>query len=234
MQPSTLINRTHCINSEYFQKIDTEEKAYWLGFLWADGNIVKTNPRSSGPNRLRLAQKWEEKHHIEKFNQAISSNYPIYLIQHENNHTVAQLDINCRPMCESLQKLGYSVKTKRTHIPCIKKSLLHHFIRGYFDGDGCLSLYVQHIDKWAVCKQEWSITGNKELMNEIKSVLTLNADVTPSVKMKLYKNSPESASIRYSKKTDIQKLYDYLYENATVYLESKHQKFVDFFSRYTS
>lgn len=234
MQSLTMINRTHTVNANYFQNIDCPEKAYWLGFLWADGNIQKTSPRSSGPNRLRIAQKWSEKHHLEKFKTAICADYPIKPISHPGNHTVAQLDINCRPICSDLQKLGYDVKTKRIHVPNIRPELISHFIRGYFDGDGSLSLYTQNIKQWTVYKQEWSITGEKHLITEIKTVLTKNAGVTADVKLKSYKKSPTVASVRYGKKSDIANLYAYLYKDATVYLESKHQKFVDFFSRYAS
>lgn len=234
MQSLTMINRKHNLNTDYFNNINSQEKAYWLGFLWADGNISKTSSRSSGPNRLRISQKWSERQHLEQFKTAIGADYEIKPIYHDSGHTVAQLDINCRPLCESLQNLGYDVKTKRTHIPDIPDELLPHFIRGYFDGDGGLSLYTQTIKRWTVLKQEWSITGEQHLMDEIKTVLTRDASVTPTVKTKSYKKSTKTTSIRYGKKSDIAKLYEYLYKNATVYLPSKHQKFVDFFSRYAS
>lgn len=231
MQSSTMINRTHNLDTDYFNNIDTQEKAYWLGFIWADGCISKTSPRCSGPNRLRIAQKWNERQHLELFNATIKADYQIKQIRHPNNKLVAQIDINCRPLCKSLQNLGYDVKTKRTNIPIIRNDLIPHFIRGYFDGDGSLSLYTQRIKKWTVLKQEWSITGNKVLMHEIKAILTKDADVTPTVQLKHYKRSPDTASIRYGKKSDIHALYKYLYTNATVYLPSKHEKFMEFFSR---
>lgn len=234
MQPSTMINRHHPIDYQYFQNIDTEQKAYWLGFLWADGCISKTGTRGSGPNRLRIAQKWSEKAHLDNLQKELNTDYSIKCVHHPDGHDVAQLDINCRPLCEALEKLGYGVKTKRIHIPTIPTDLVHHFLRGYFDGDGCLSLYTQQIKRWTVFKQEWSVTGQKVLMKEIQNVLTAQAGTTATVKLKTYARSPDVASLRYGKKADIAALYDYLYENASVYLDSKHQKFVDFFSRYAS
>lgn len=180
---------------------------------------------------MRLAQKWDVKYHLEKFLQAIDADYQIVPIMHENNKIVGQLDINCRPLCKALEGLGYDVKEKRIHVPAIKPEFLRHFIRGYFDGDGALSLYVQHDRKWLVNKQEWSITGNKFLMCEIKEILTKYAYVTPTVGMKYYKKSPTTASIRYGKKADIRLLYDYLYKDATIYLDTKYNKFIEFFSR---
>lgn len=234
MQSSTTINRKHTVNANYFKNINTQEQAYWLGFIWADGGISKTTTRASGPNRLRISQKWEEKHHLDAFQKTIQSDYEITPVTHKNGHVVGQLDINCRPLCEDLQHLGYDIKSKRIHIPTLQDDLIHHFVRGYFDGDGGLSLYTQQIKRWTVCKQEWSITGNKHFMQEMKILLTKYANVTATVEMKYYKKSPDTASVRYGKKDDIKKLYNYMYTDATVYLQSKHQKFEDFFSRYAS
>lgn len=231
MQPSTQINRTHALNDKYFDSIDTQEKAYWLGFIWADGSISQTSKRSSGPNRLRITQKWTERGHLETFRDTIGSDYELVRIPHAGNHDTAQLDINCRPLCAALQKLGYGPKTVRIHVPDLKPKLIPHFMRGYFDGDGGLSLYTQKVKKWTVLKQEWSITGNAILMAEMKSILTRDAGVTPDVKLKPYKRSPGTKSLRYGKKADIGLLYEYLYDNATVYLSAKHEKFVEFFSR---
>lgn len=234
MQSSTMINRKHSLDISYFDEINTPEKAYWLGFIWADGNITRTSKKSSGVNRLRLAQKWTEKQHLEKFKQAIHADYEIRPVYHANDKTVAQLDINCCPLCHTLSVLGFDIKPKRTSLPPMNQKFISHFIRGYFDGDGCLSLYVQRIKKWNVNKQEFSITGNKIFIAEIKKILTEDAHVTPDVTIKHYKKSPSSASVRYGKISDIAKLYEYLYRNADVYLETKHQKFVEFFSRYAS
>ncbi len=234
MQTSTQINRTHSINEHYFDKIDTQEKAYWLGFLWADGSISKTAKRASGPNRIRVTQKWDEREHLERFREAISADNEIVPVYHESGHTVAQLDINCRPLCEALQKLGYGPKSIRTHIPKIRKNLMNHFVRGYFDGDGCLSVYVQKTARSDIQRQEWSLTGDKKLMREFKDLLSHEAGTTPTVAMKGYKKSPKTSSLRYGKKADIKLLYDYLYKNASVYLDTKHEKFIQFFSRQAS
>lgn len=203
MQPSTKINRKNTVGDTYFDKIDTQEKAYWLGFLWADGSISKTAKRASGPNRLRITQKWSEKAHLEKFRDALSSDYEIDRAKSRSPYgdPPAQLDINCRPLCESLKRLGYGTKDVRIHIPKIPKNLMRHFIRGYFDGDGCLSVYTQQMRQYTILKQEWSITGKEPLLEEIKAVLSRDAGTTPTVSMKPYKRSPGTKSLRYGKKS---------------------------------
>ena len=42
----------YSLNDDYFSVIDNEHKAYWLGFLYADGSLSKTAPRCSGHNRI--------------------------------------------------------------------------------------------------------------------------------------------------------------------------------------
>lgn len=226
------INRKYTVNAQFFDKIDNEEKAYWLGFLWADGGLTKSATRCAGPNRLRLAQHKRDLCHIKAFAQALQTNYPIRKAPKD----IMQIDINSRPICKALINLGYGSKDERTNIPAIPNALIPHFIRGYFDGDGCLSIYQQHVKQYTINKQEWSLTGNEELLLNIKHVLEKQANVTPTVKMKHYKRTSKAVSLRYGKKTDIERLFKYLYIDcrATVYLQRKYQKFQDYFSRLTS
>lgn len=225
------INRKHSVNSQYFDNIDTEEKAYWLGFIWADGSIAKTAKRCSGPNRLSVSQKSKETAHVQRFADAIQADNEINFQEPMPNKKIAKLDINSRPLCIALEKLGYGIKSYRVHIPNIPTDLICHFIRGYFDGDGGLSLYDQKVKQWTVHRQEFSITGNPILMDEIQTVLNNTTSVSQNVKPKPYKRTKTVVSLRYGKKADIDTLFHYLYDDATIYLESKHQKFIDYHSR---
>ena len=150
MQSTTnTINRTHNLDEDYFSKIDNEEKAYWLGFLWADGSINKTAKRAAAANRLTLAQKHAEKSHLQKFLDALHADYSIKTRKSTN---ICAVDINSRQLCDDLMQLGYGTKENRTKIPKIPALLMPHFIRGYFDGDGCLSIYEQHVKQWTIHK----------------------------------------------------------------------------------
>ena len=224
---STTANRKHQLDETYFNDITTEEQAYWLGFLWADGSINKTAKRSAGANRLTLAQKPTEKTHLEKFRKALKTDYEI---KTRKSTGVCILDINSRPICEALIKLGYGKKENRTNIPIIRTDLIHHFIRGYFDGDGCLSIYDQQVKQWTIHRQEWSITGNPTFIGNVRHLLEHDVETTITVKDKPYKRTKKAITLRYGKQADIEKLYTYMYENATIFLESKHEKFMEYFS----
>lgn len=221
-------NRRHKLNIDYFETIDCEAKAYWLGFLWADGGMSKTTKSASGYNRLTIAQHEKEYDHIVKFQQAIECDYEI---KQQPKHIVA-LDINSTPFCQHLEALGYARKDKRTNIPPIPTYLIRHFIRGYFDGDGCLSVYIQHVQQYNIRKQEWSLTGNREFLINIAEILRLNVGVSNNVGIKEYKRTNKAITIRYGKAADVANLYHYMYDSATVYLESKHEKFMQFFENH--
>lgn len=230
MLPSHDINRRHSLNTHFFDTIRNEEQAYWLGFLWADGSWSKTAPRCSGPNRLNLSQKLSEINHLQLFLDTLEADYPI---RHLNNGygAAVTVNINSRPLCISLERLGFARKDQRIHIPPIPPSLLHHFVRGYFDGDGCLSVYTQTVGNAVINKQEWSLTGHPEFIANIRQLIEQNVDVSHRVKIKTYKRTDKAVTLRYGRKSDIVALHDYLYQDATVYLDSKYQQFVEFFNR---
>lgn len=230
MLPSYDINRRHSLNTHFFDTIHNEEQAYWLGFLWADGSWSKTAPRCSGPNRLTLAQKLSEINHLQLFLDTLEADYPIRRFT-GGYGTAVVAHINSRPLCISLERLGFARKDQRIHIPPIPPSLLHHSVRGYFDGDGCLSVYTQTVGNAIINKQEWSLTGHPEFIANIRQLIEQNVDVSHRVKIKTYKRTNKAVTLRYGRKSDIIALHDYLYQDTTVYLDSKYQQFVEFFNR---
>lgn len=225
-------NRIHNVDHDYFEKINTQEKAYWLGFLWADGTISKTAPRCSGKNRITLSQKADNVEHLKLFAHTIKAPANIqYYVGTYNGQPSARLSINSRKFCIHLERLDFDIKSRRIHVPKMPKSLYRHFIRGYFDGDGCLSVYVQKSQKTPVNRQEFSLTGNEILMLDIKQILNEQTSVSKKVCIKRYKHTDKAVSLRYGGKADIATLEYYLYNNATVYLKEKHNKFIEFNSR---
>lgn len=226
------INRRHSLNTHFFDTIHSEKQAYWLGFLWADGSWSKTAPRCSGPNRLNLSQKLSEVNHLQLFLDTLEADYPIRQLNNGyGSGSAMTVNINSRPLCISLERLGFARKDQRIHIPPIPPSLLHHFVRGYFDGDGCLSVYTQTVGNAVINKQEWSLTGHPEFIANIRQLIEQNVDVSHRVKIKTYKRTDKAVTLRYGRKSDIIALHDYLYQDATVYLDSKYQQFVEFFNR---
>ena len=136
-----LTNRRYNVNHKYFEVIDNEEKAYWLGFLFADGCVRK--PKSGSQLVLKLSIKDEE--HLNLFKKNIESEHNIFysVSQVMSKSNVLSISNNCvlrvssNEIVEGLIKQGcVPRKTFIIERPRINDNLIRHFIRGFYDGDG--------------------------------------------------------------------------------------------------
>jgi len=202
------INRRK-INSNAFDKIDNESKAYWLGFLVADGCVC------NGRITFRLAGK--DYAHLVKFRQFLKSTH---LIKREDNHGYPSVcfSVTNRHIANSIRKLG--IPKDKSHnlenFPDVPKHLRRHFLRGLFDGDGCFN--VMKIGNHRKLRFIFisTIKMAKSVQKELMEECLLN-------KTKLYipKHSLSSAYITYNGNKQLKRIYDYFYKDATVYLERK-------------
>lgn len=209
--------RTHKFNELYFENIDSEEKAYWLGFISADGCVYE----NSGSSRLQINLKGQDSCHLELFQQSIKSDYKIS-VKNIKTSTVAQLKINSKVMCDSLSRYGIVPrKSLIVKMPKLDNSLYRHFIRGYFDGDGCIT----ESERGNRYTQKVCIVGGSEMLNSIKDITGINFG--------LYKLKRESEiySLECSSSEAVTDFYIYLYTNATVFLNRKYEKFNFIMSR---
>ncbi len=118
----------YSVNEEFFNSW-TNQMAYILGFTYADGNIHRTS--------LSWDVQLKDKNILEKINKTLKSNYPISL----QRNTSFRLRINNQLLIISAIKLGlFPKKAIRNCLPQIPSSYLRHFIRGFIDGDGWLTL----------------------------------------------------------------------------------------------
>ena len=200
-------------NERFFQVIDTEEKAYWLGFLYADGCVTN--------KAVRLEISIKDRKHLEKFKD---------ILQYQNAHFYFRKDIesillhmNSSVMVQDLEKLG-CVK-KKTYIlqfpntEQVPLSLIHHFMRGYFDGDGCI--YV-HPKLYSI--STFSLVGTLDFLQRYQEVL--NQGICKTTTNKIYSlKSQNIGSISFGGSLQVKKIYDFLYHDATLYLERKKEKF---------
>lgn len=200
-------SRKYDFNLSFFQNIDTEEKAYWLGFIFADGSMHKDgNGMSIGLARV-------DKSHLEKLANIINFDGPILDI--ESNES-SYLALYSKEMFECLFNKGCFInKTDILRFPnkdIISDDLMSHFIRGYFDGDGCIT-----------SKPIFSISGNKEFLTELQIYLVnkLNLNFT-----KLYNHKKSKTySMLYGGILQCKKIRAYLYTNASQFLTRKKTKF---------
>ena len=212
--------RKYKVDSMFFNKIDNEEKAYILGFIMADGGIYYSSKNFS--RRLYFSINEKDIEILNKIKIAMKSDYPIKKINQINSFgfsKIVKLTINSTDIVHDLIKLKYTNnKTGNEFIPRIEKSLLRHFIRGFFDGDGTIFKSRGY--------NTVGFTSSLNMLNSINELFSkeLNLDVK-----KIYKESGDKKAYRlyYSQQEEVYKIYNYLYKDSTIYLERKKHKFND-------
>ena len=206
-------NHIYQCNYDYFENIDSDEKAYWLGFLAADG----CNYRRETNATILLNIHQKDLDHLIKFQASLNSNIPIKnLIQNDgfsNNTPMSRFAINSMKMSKDLEKLG--IVPRKSLIlkpPIIDEKYYLPFILGYFDGDGSICKLKQYNN------YEWSIQGTKEMLNWINSVLQLDC--------KLRQRNPNSnLNNYYISIGGTNKIYNILYKlynSCNIHLERKY------------
>ena len=129
--------RKHFINENYFETIETEKQAYILGFIYSDG-CVEEHPTTSA---LTFTQLEQDEDILYKIKEELGSDYPLLKsVQKINGEIKTKFYAYNRKLCEDLTKLGATPRKSLTlKFPFfLDERLLPHFIRGYFDGDGCV------------------------------------------------------------------------------------------------
>lgn len=184
----------------YFDIIDNPTKAYWLGFLYADGYVTTRN-------RWGVELSIDDYNHIKKLVDELKYNGNIR-IRKRNNITSCSIQINNSHMHNALVKNGVVMnKTDIVLFPnetILQKDLVSHFIRGFFDGDGSVSYSNRTKEVNFVCKSNSFISS---LLEELKN---------NNIHFTYYINKRDNLpTIRVYKTNEIKKFYKYLYQNST-------------------
>lgn len=196
-------------NYKIFDEIDTEEKAYWLGFLYADGSVERKG------NHVELSLKKTDFDHLEKYKTFLESSLSVKKDSFRCRFTVCNQYFQHRLIilgCTNNKSLTLKFPNKDIFK---EENLIRHFIRGYFDGDGGIS-YTEKT-------KSTSILGTFEFLTELISYL-------PCKKKTFYRDkrwSGNTFGIQYSK-IDSVNLLNYLYSNSNISLDRKYKLFQKF------
>lgn len=192
-----------------FDKIDTEEKAYWLGFLYADGSI------SSNRNEIELSLKSSDIEHLEKFKNFLNFSVDKHIFQ---DSIRCRFQITNKHLKESLINLGCAPrKSLIITFPSenqVPQNLQKDFIRGYIDGDGSIMINTRRN------AGRISILGTANMLNGIINSMNWR-------KTKIHKRDTEKVYTVEWSGFYVTDYLDQLYENATIYLDRKYQKYLE-------
>lgn len=218
-------NSRYSFNENFFESIDTEEKAYWLGFLIADGYITKRE----NSYKIGVALSSCDIGHLEKLNKSLNSNYPIRTYEATknsySNNNYSRLIYSSKIMFDNLLKYNFvEHKTNILNPPDVNllNGFTSDFIRGYFDGNGSIA----HTNTELNNSYAFKLVSTKNFLdfvnNYIKEKLGFSAN-------KYYKRKDyqEVMSLEFGGNLKTQKILDLLYKNATIYLDRKYQRYLD-------
>lgn len=223
------MKRANNINYDYFNSIDTEYKAYILGFIYADGCLRVTSPNRE--NQVVVSIQEEDGYILEKLlkdtnnNTTNIRNPPSYIKKGWKKQLGAS--ISSDKIFDKLVELGcYPNKTViGMKFPSIDSSLIHHFIRGFFDGDGCINIKKDIYNGVKVKTINYS--KRVAFTSTDSSFLDILCSHLPITK--LYKKEKLRTQIVHTywieRQGDIENLKNYLYKDATYYLKRKKEKF---------
>lgn len=223
------VNRKYYLNEHYFDQIDTPNKAYILGFLYADGY---NNPFN---NTIVLSLSAKDEDILEKIRNEIGCDKPLFHLHDEHKcddykpRDMRILTLASKYMSNTIKKWGVVPnKTFSLHFPeFLAKELIPHFIRGYFDGDGCVCVYPDKTHKKNLCRIEISILTNLEFCYELQKKL---AEANIAVRVHKATGKEKNMLVRTGDQEEVLKFMNYIYKDADLFLPRKQEKFLNYFS----
>lgn len=209
----------HKLDENFFESIDTQEKAYILGLLYADGCVsTKTNHVILCFSEIDIKLLESVRDILAPVNtirsqiQKISAKDQCRLVVCNSKIKQDLIKHGCVPAKSLILK-------QPTTVPM---DLMRHFIRGYFDGDGSISKTLKsrrQTPSWVV-----EIAGTQDIVSFIQQHLYEQLQVTKN-KIGTIKNI---FRVRYGSRKDIESVYHYLYQDASIFLTRKYVKFQEF------
>lgn len=222
----------YSIDSSFFENIDTEAKAYTLGFLYADGNIHKKH------YHIKLKLQERDKYVLDTINKHLKSDKPLYFHKktkdtHQNQYSLV---ISNKKMYNDILEQGlypnktYSLSFKKT----FSDKLMPHFIRGFFDGDGWISVYENTLkyeskksDKETVYKNfvgEAGFTGSDQMCLFIRDYLYQKLKISSNIS-KDNRSDSRISNLKITNREGVRKFYNFIYQDSTIHLSRKKEKF---------
>jgi hypothetical protein len=207
------------VDDFYFQNIDSEEKAYWLGFLLADGY-------NDGDKKIIIRLASKDREHLNKLK--VSLKYLGGICDYIDNkdekcYKNSVMSITSKQISTDLTNLGcIKAKSLVVQIPTIEKVFMRHLVRGYFDGDGSISIYGKR-KSGKVYYRASVYSGSIKFIQQLKEHLRKENI--------LFGHSNEKL-VSFCSKKSLVEFYNYLYKDSNIFLDRKKNIYDECVSRF--
>lgn len=209
-------------------KEESERAFYLAGFIAADGSLQDRGPSTKV---LKICLSEKDASHLHAIRRALNSNHPIhqYLVKPSElvpiEHYCVELCIVSKPMFNDLAE--YHIVPAKTFIytfPAWMSShpLRHHYMRGYFDGDGCASHCGLGPGR-TVVQKHFNLVGTKSFVSDYMLALVRDCDLNPCTVGQ--GQNRKIWSISYSGNGVTRRIREFLYQDATIFLARKRVVF---------
>ena len=215
-------------NENYFEKIDSINKAYFLGLLYADGStFIKKKTDNSLSYVIAIDINTLDSAVLEKLNVELNNDRGVYHYQRESEEykgevrtrNMSKITLFSKKMFDDLWNLGKKPSKIDTclTVPNILNELKKHFLRGYFDGDGSVTTSNNKISV--------HIYGTFEFLNSYKKSFE---DLGIHFSNKVHKKRDANVSMLSLNNTEeIKKMYSIFYDGDGVYMQRRKNRFLE-------
>ena len=222
-------SRKYTCNEDYFKDIDTEQKAYWLGFCYADGYLTRDSQYGSLKFGLSIGR--VDYQHCVKFKEAIEftgniNEYTVtqgYKIGTEYNRILITSEVFARNlMSHGLIERKSNIMNPPIGVP---EELIKHFIRGFQDANGSIMI-VRNKDNPDIPSYGISFCGTEPLLEWIQDYLVKEGAIPHKYKYKKRKEEHIVTAFNFGGNRQVKHYLGYIYDGATVWLDRKYDRYL--------
>lgn len=214
--PNRKISAQKCsFNEHYFDVIDSHNKAYFIGLLLSDGYISKT-PYSWN---MGIALQDSDKYILEKLKEEIESSAQITHYKNSNKLVLT----GSEHLIDALKALEFSEDKSHSDykVPNIPDEYFNSFVRGYFDGDGCITIKATGYSVTSIC------CNSKIFLDDLNEKLQQHGITDSRVRCETGSRKSPLYVLYISKKENQKQFRDFIYQNDEVKLLRKYEKFME-------
>lgn len=221
--------RKYFLNENYFDEINTPNKSYFLGLLYADG--CNFSPKQT----VSIALEERDRHILESFRNELNYDKELEYLDYSKKHDFGynyknqyRLSIFSKHMSDELERKG--VKHNKSLIlefpDFIADNLLRYFILGYFDGDGS---FCPHYTKNGKFQPLITFTSTEKFCISLQNYLRVTLHIPCGNIYDASCHNGITKVLSFSGTLQTKIFLDWLYQDATIYLYRKYKKYKDNF-----